>query len=156
LLDLFTKRDSELDDLFDEVFSVAMDKGFQVEKLEIRCVVHRIAYLTRTKTEKNVTIALAFPEQNIIMVFDEPTKHRRKDKLLLLVMLAHELGHIVDGITERKGHPLFENIRDETNEMFADAFAAYLFSKFAVVKMRDTFQSDQFRATRFAQLDLNC
>lgn len=37
--------------------------------------------------------------------------------------LAHELGHIIDWQTKRKGHPAFDKIKDLDNENFADAIA---------------------------------
>lgn len=35
--------------------------------------------------------------------------------------IAHELGHIIDGQMRRKGHPLFEKIKDYPPQEFADA-----------------------------------
>lgn len=35
--------------------------------------------------------------------------------------IAHELGHILDGQTHRKGHPFFKDKENWDNEVFADA-----------------------------------
>ena len=160
LLNLFTGRDPELDRLFEEVFSLALKKGFSVKKPEIRKVMRGFRDLRKIKRAQNFeefhTIAEAITTNNIIIVFANHISDKKEDRLLMSVLLAHELGHIVDYKTKRVGHPLFDNIRHESSEMFADAFAAYLFSKMAVLKLRDTFVSHQFNVTRFSQLDLDC
>lgn len=47
------------------------------------------------------------------------------DVVVCFYVVAHEMGHFIDAITKRQGHPLFELIRHEDTERFANAVAWY-------------------------------
>jgi len=158
LLYLFTVRDKESEDVLDEVFNLAIAKGFVLRKPEIRKLMPglRDRYSVKIKKRRYElnTVARAIGSQNLII-----TTHSLLscgDKLLIVVSIAHELGHIVDYQTRRKGHKLFDKIRHCDTEMFAYMFAAYLTSKLAVMVMQSTYNDYRFNIAQFLFIKIDC
>lgn len=163
LVNLFTVRNGELDALFDRVFSLAVRKGFKINRPEVKQVLPGLKDRRRIRMKGVIgecqTMAVASLDDNLILVFSQAMKDYEDSvvsEIVMSVILAHELGHIVDYQTERKGHKLFDNIRHLDHETFADAFAAYLYSKLAVQMLVDLIPTPYFDPIRFAQLNLNC
>ena len=125
---IISRHDRELELILDEVMERAELKGFKLVRPEVRVLKK---WLRLLRTDKILARAMAIGLWNRIL-FDGKcfNSYTKKD---LVILMAHEVGHIIDNQTQRRGHPLFDKIRDLNNEYFANSFAAFLYSKKEVI-----------------------
>lgn len=135
LVYLFTVKNEKLDRLLDEVCRIAAQKGLKFKRPEIRMVCEGIGEI-RTRRAIGQIVGRVVGKAlggELIMIFARCLDEF--SDMELAVTVAHELGHIIDEQTQRIGHPFFESIKhlDIDRETFADAMAAYLYSKMVVI-----------------------
>lgn len=156
LLPIFSKKDSKLEGILDIICTLAAKKGFVFVKPKIRVIRKGLRQrITHWHDGEVISIShvcgLAL-DGDLILIFwkviDEFTE------MELAVVVAHEFGHILDYQTDRKGHPLFDNIRHADGELFADAIAAYLYTKL-VVKTAYERRGIKMNDLAFLSLNLN-
>ena len=119
----FTKEDERLSRLFRDVLQRSKEKGFPEYPVILRKV-RSFVWTTYDGLARNNTIR---KDKNKIYIFERATRGYSDDDLR--VLLAHEWGHILDGVTKRTGHPVFARVKRFDSEEFADFIAAYLYSK---------------------------
>ena len=156
LVPFVSQKDKELNDILDGVCNLAVAKGFKFTKPNIRLVCKDIGenhshWLNGKLIAKTKVVALALGSDLIVIYW--ATKHKL-DKMELAVVVAHELGHIIDHQTNRIGHPLFDNIRHLDDEMFAHAIAAFLYSKLVVWSAYQKTGVARFNFDAFIRLNL--
>lgn len=131
----FSERNQKLDETLDEVCTIAIGKGFSFIRPEIRMISRGIGVVYKernTRLQVGRLRGCAFGDQ-LILVFASCMDEYSDMELAVLV--AHEFGHIIDWQTNRCGHPLFESIYYLDLETFADAVAAYLYSKLVLISV---------------------
>lgn len=135
LVYLFTIKNEKLDRLLDEVCRIAAQKGLKFKRPEIRMVCEGIREIRKRRVSGQIVGRVAGKALGgeLIMIFAKCLDEF--SDMELAVTVAHELGHIIDEQMQRTGHPFFEAIKhlDLDRETFADAVAAYLYSKLVVI-----------------------
>jgi len=127
-------QNSRLDRLLDININLAMSKGLVFKRPSIWLV--NGDSLLNYVYERSRTLGQALSGDNCILIY--PLAFCSLDDATLEIVIAHELGHIIDEQTKRQGHPIFDNLRHLDKEMFAHAIAAYIHSKISVITALNT------------------
>ena len=122
----FTQTDTRLESFLIEVAQLARKEGFIFSIPEIR--------LTRPRVVDRSFLAYAFSWINLIVINHNYLDQHSDAKIKTII--AHELGHYIGDKMSRRGHKFFTKTAHLNDEYLADAFAAFLYSKKAVVDMR--------------------
>lgn len=150
---IISRRDRGLELLLNEVVKKAEEKRFKFERPKVRVLKRGLGLLVVDGTP---AVACASWSLNRIL-FDR--KWFRVDGYSVRrALMAHELGHIVADQTLRIGHPFLEKFKYLSDELFADAFTAFLYSKEDVLSYREPRYSDNFdnfNKEEFMKLDLS-
>jgi len=148
---IVSRRDKRLEYLLDEVIKKAEEKGFKIKRPRVRILKRGLGLLVVSEIPARACASGYFNR----ILFDGKWFRVNSNDVRRSIM-AHELGHIVDHQTNRIGHPLFEKIRHVDQELFADAFAAFLYSKQDVIEIREPwYLAAHFNKEKFMKLDLN-
>ena len=145
-----TRRDKKLEMLLDEVMESAEESGFTIKRPKVRILKRGLGMLAIGDVPAR---ACAQGRRNRIL-FDRKW-FPFNDYVTRRAIMAHELGHIVDYQTNRMGHPLFDKIKYVRSELFADAFAAFLYSKEDVISFREPWYYAAFNKEEFLALDID-
>lgn len=152
-LNTFSRRTKTLDSVLEEVCLLAEAKGFKFKRPEIRKIYPEANRVFQTRINDNKYVCGVAVKDKLILIMPF---NGIKVRMQLAILVAHELGHILDVATKRKGHPFFESsqVKDLDSERFADAFVCYLFGKlvFSVASKNSGFSFDE---TMILNLDLN-
>jgi hypothetical protein len=105
------------------VLSRARERGYIFRAPELRQTTAAYAFQVGFN-DPLVLYAEAFPGSNRILVNASTTAAMSEAELR--VLLAHELGHIIDDQTERVGHPVLERFAHLPRQPFADRIACEL------------------------------
>lgn len=157
-LPLFTSQDGRLNLLLKMTAGIAFSKGLKFRLPTIRLINPGIAGVIKHRRDDillNVyrILGQATRDGNFILIYSEVLE--KYNEVELAVIIAHELGHIIDFQTKRIGHPLFDNIRHLDQEMFAHAIAAYIYSKLVVMVVYKTVNIP-INELRFCRINLDC
>ncbi|MBX4190018.1 hypothetical protein KW791_01855, partial [Candidatus Parcubacteria bacterium] len=122
------KPDDECARLLNEVKTLAQHRGFpefeiKIWKMPWHVITDCSGLYTRCDGVRN------------IYIFPHATNKFSEEEMLLLV--AHEYGHALDGYTRRVGHPVFKRLKRLSREEFANAIAAYLYSTEQVIRFEE-------------------
>ena len=142
-------KNVRLERLLDKNLGYLKTKGFKVKRPEIWLAAREKKFNRQTYRQTNVLAEASV--DNFIVVYPRLFRH---DDMCVEIIIAHELGHIIDFQTGRIGHPLFDNIRHLDAEMFAHAIAAYLHSKLAVAVIYRQLQIFPYDELSLSQLML--
>lgn len=150
---LFSYRNRILDSVLEEVCLLAEAKGIRFVRPQIRQVYPEANVMFQTKVKEHKYVCGVAFQGGLILILPFTGI---KTRMQLAILIAHELGHIVDYQTRRKGHPFLESpqVKGLDGEGFADAFACYLFGKlvFTTASRSSGFPYDE---PMILNLDLN-
>lgn len=122
-LDFFTYQDVRLERILEEVQQRAKEKGFPVFPIKIRM----IKSFVRVGFDGEARYPDDKPNFNLIYISGCFVHDYTDDHLRILI--AHEVGHIIDGRSKRAGCPIFSKIACLASEEFADFVSGCLYSK---------------------------
>lgn len=146
MIRIFTEKDTRLNNLLREVCGLAEQKGFLAIETDIRWV---RSFVGATDVCAEV---YSLNEIYCIYIFSSVVYDYSDDELRLLI--AHEVGHIIDWKSRRAGHPVFPLTRSFNREEFADFIVAYLYSSkslFRVAEKRN-WDKESLRAVKNLEL----
>lgn len=121
----------KLEKVLSEVVELARKKGFKFETPSVSAHNSRKYGLLGASYSMP---ARAMANKGESIAYDLDYFSIDNDLGYVRAVMAHELGHIIDKQTERKGHPLFDKIKHLDGEGFADAFAVYICSKEEIIE----------------------
>lgn len=105
------------------VLKRARERGLVFRAPELRQTTQAYAFQVGLN-DPLVLYGEAFPGSNRILI--NATTTATMSEVELRVLLAHELGHIIDDQTERVGHPMLERFAYLPRQPFADRIASEL------------------------------
>ena len=130
LLSALTYQDAEVNSVATEVITRARSKGFKLRTPIIRKTRALVGPLGwREGWSTRIFYAVANRNSRAIIIDSHQVNSSTFDHQCLKILLAHEIGHIIDFESSRKGHPLLNNYKDISNENFANLIVVYLYSK---------------------------